>query len=87
MQNGDGNKFSRFFGGSGTNKKRQRMVMVTSSGRVIVTAAGGDDKKPKLEISLLEEGCTWKKLQDPKGLSYWCIDTVSFTNQVSISSD
>jgi 3-phosphoinositide dependent protein kinase-1 len=74
--NGEGGKLSRFFGGNAT-KKRQRLVMVTSSARVIMAAAGGDDKKSKTEISLLATGCTWRKLQDPKGLSYWCIDTVS----------
>ena len=74
-QNGDGSKFSRFFGGS-TTKKRQRLVMVTSSARVIMAAAGGDEKKTKTEISLLAAGCAWRKMQDPKGLSYWCIDTV-----------
>ena len=75
-QSGDGNKFSRFFGGGGTTKKRPRLVMVTSSARIIIAAAGGDDKKSKSEIALLVSGCSWKKLQDPKGLSYWCIDTV-----------
>ena len=69
-------KFSRFFGGNNT-KKRQRLVMVTSSGRVMIAAAGGDEKKTKSEISLLAAGCAWKKMQDPKGLTYWCIDTVS----------
>ena len=78
-QNADGDapsKFSRFFGG-GTTKKRQRLVMVTSSARVIMAAAGGDEKKTKTEISLLTTGCGWRKAQDPKGLMYWCIDTVS----------
>ena len=74
---GDGNKFSRFFGGGGTTKKRPRLVMVTSSARIIIAEAGGDNKKSKSEIALLAPGCSWKKQQDPKGLSYWCIDTVS----------
>lgn len=69
-------RFSRFFGGS-TTKKRQRLVMVTSSARVIMAAAGGDEKKTKTEISLLTPGCTWRRNQDPKGLTYWCIETVS----------
>ena len=69
-------KFSRFFGG-GTTKKRQRLVMVTSSARIIMAAAGGDEKKTKIEISLLTAGCGWRKAQDPKGMTYWCIDTVS----------
>ena len=69
-------KFSRFFG-SNTTKKRQRLVMVTSSARIIIVAAGGEEKKSKIEISLLTSGCAWRKLQDPKGLTYWCIDTVS----------
>ena len=77
-QNGDvdaPSKFSRFFGG-GTTKKRQRLVMVTSSARVIMVAAGGDEKKTKTEFSLLTAGCSWRKMQDPKGLAYWVIDTV-----------
>ena len=69
-------KFSRFFG-SNTPKKRQRLVMITSSARIIIVAAGGEDKKSKVEISLLISGCSWRKLQDPKGLTYWCVDTVS----------
>ena len=68
-------KFSRFFGGN-TPKKRQRLVMVTSSARIIIVAAGGEEKKSKIEIPLLIAGCSWRKLQDPKGLSYWCVDTV-----------
>ena len=75
-QNGDGSKFARFFGAGGASKKRQRLVMVTSSGRVLIAAADGHEKKTKHEVQLLEEGCTWKKLQDPKGLTYWSIDTV-----------
>lgn len=69
-------KFSRFFG-SNTPKKRQRLVMITSSARIIIVAAGGEDKKSKIEIPLLVSGCSWRKLQDPKGLTYWCVDTVS----------
>ena len=76
-QNGDGSKFARFFGAGGASKKRQRLVMVTSSGRVLIAAADGHEKKTKQEVHLLEEGCSWKKLQDPKGLCYWSIDTVS----------
>lgn len=78
MQNGDDapKKFSRFFGGSAA-KKRQRLVMVTSSARVIIVAAGGEEKKTKIEISLLAPGCAWRKMQDAKGLTYWCADTVS----------
>ncbi len=72
-------KFSRFFG-SNTPKKRQRLVMITSSARIIIVAAGGEDKKSKIEISLLISGCSWRKLQDPKGLTYWCVDTVSISN-------
>lgn len=69
-------KFSRFFGGSAA-KKRQRLVMVTSSARIIVVAAGGEEKKTKIEISLLVAGCAWRKMQDAKGLTYWCVNTVS----------
>ena len=69
-------KFSRFFGGS-TTKKRQRLVMVTSSARIIIAAAGGDEKKTKMEISLLSEGCHWRSTTDSKGLTSWCVDTVS----------
>ncbi len=72
-------KFSRFFG-SNTPKKRQRLVMVTSSARIIIVAAGGEEKKSKIEIPLLIAGCTWRKLQDPKGLTYWCVDTVGTPN-------
>ena len=75
--NGDSSKFARFFGGGGNSKRRQRLVMITSSGRVVIAAADGHEKKAKHEIQLLEEGCSWKKLQDPKGLSYWSIDTVT----------
>ena len=71
-------KFSRFFG-SNTPKKRQRLVMITSSARIIIVAAGGEDKKSKIEISLLISGCSWRKLQDSKGLTYWCVDTVSIS--------
>ena len=77
-QNGDSDtprKFSRFFG-SNTPKKRQRLVMVTSSARIIIVAAGGEEKKSKIEIPLLVAGCAWRKLQDPKGLTYWCVDSV-----------
>jgi 3-phosphoinositide dependent protein kinase-1 len=69
-------KFSRFFGGNAP-KKRQRLVMVTSSARIIIVASGGEEKKSKVEIPLLISGCSWRKLQDPKGLMYWCVDTVS----------
>ena len=69
-------KFSRFFG-SNAPKKRQRLVMVTSSARIIIVASGGEEKKSKVEIPLLVSGCSWRKLQDPKGLTYWCVDTVS----------
>ena len=79
MSNGETDtpkKLSRFFGGGNAAKKRQRLVMVTSSARIIIVAAGGEDKKSKIEISLLGAGCLWNKMQDSKGLSYWCIDTV-----------
>lgn len=69
-------KFSRFFGGA-TTKKRQRLVMITSSARVIIAAAGGDEKKAKMDINLLALGTSWKTLQDAKGLTAFCIDTVS----------
>ena len=77
-QSGDGEtpkKFSRFFGSS-SPKKRQRLVMVTSSARIVIVAAGGEEKKTKTEVSLLGAGCLWRKMQDAKGLSYWCVDTV-----------
>lgn len=69
-------KFSRFFGSSAP-KKRQRLVMVTSSARIVIAAAGGEEKKAKAEIALLSDGCGWRTMQDPKGLTYWCVDTVS----------
>ena len=68
-------KFSRFFGSSAP-KKRQRLVMVTSSARIVIAAAGGEEKKSKAEIALLADGCSWKTMQDPKGLTYWTVDTV-----------
>lgn len=71
-------KFSRFFGSSAP-KKRQRLVMVTSGARIIIVAAGGEEKKTKTELSLLTAGCAWRKVQDSKGLTYWCVDTVSAT--------
>lgn len=74
-------KFSRFFG-SNTPKKRQRLVMVTSSARIIIVAAGGEEKKSKIEIPLFISGCVWRKLQDPKGLTYWCVDTVSTSSEI-----
>ena len=70
-------KFARFFG-AGNTKKRERLVMVTSSARIIIAASGGDEKKTKTEIPLLVPGCTWRRAQDPKGLTHWCIDTVSY---------
>ncbi|KAL8762590.1 MAG: hypothetical protein Q9184_001444 [Pyrenodesmia sp. 2 TL-2023] len=83
-------KFSRFFGSS-SPKKRQRLVMVTSSARIVIVAAGGGEKKTKTEISLLGAGCMWRKMQDSKGLSYWCLDTkdkhFTFEAPKSSSSD
>ncbi|KAI4175075.1 MAG: hypothetical protein LQ348_006238 [Seirophora lacunosa] len=83
-------KFSRFFGSS-SPKKRQRLVMVTSSGRIVIVAAGGEEKKTKTEVSLLGAGCIWRKMQDSKGLSYWCLDTkdkhFTFENPKSASGD
>lgn len=68
-------KFSRFFGSS-TTKKRQRLVMVTSSARIILAAAGGEEKKSKTEIPLLSADCSWRSMQDSKGLTTWRVDTV-----------
>ncbi|KAF2757806.1 kinase-like protein [Pseudovirgaria hyperparasitica] len=67
-------KFSRFFGGS-SQKKRQRLVMVTSSARVVLVPAGGEEKKMKQEVSLLTPGTTYKKYQDARGLTCWCVET------------
>jgi 3-phosphoinositide dependent protein kinase-1 len=67
-------KFSRFFGGN-TTKKRQRLVMITSSARIVVVPAGGEEKKPKLEISLLANGVSWKTYKDSKGLTAFSVDT------------
>ena len=75
---GNGNSLARFFGAGNNGKKRQRLVMVTSGGRVLIAASDGQEKKAKCEISLTTPGCSWKKVQDSKGLSYWVIDTVSF---------
>lgn len=81
-----GNTFTRFFGGGPNSRKRQRLVMVTSGGRILVAASAGNEKKTKSEIPLIQEGCTWKKLQDSKGLSYWVIDTVSVIQCFNIYS-
>jgi 3-phosphoinositide dependent protein kinase-1 len=70
-------KFSRFFMSGPTSKKRQRLVMVTSSARIVLAASGGDEKKAKLEIPLLGVGTCWKSFRDAKGLTQWCVDTVS----------
>lgn len=69
-------KFSRFFGGN-TTKKRQRLVMITSAARLILAAAGGEEKKAKMDLSLLGEGTAWRSYKDSKGITAWCIDTVS----------
>ncbi|KAL8668568.1 MAG: hypothetical protein Q9168_006806 [Polycauliona sp. 1 TL-2023] len=83
-------KFSRFFRSS-SPKKQQRLVMVTSSARIMIVAAGGEEKKTKTEISFLGAGCLWRKMQDSKGLSYWCLDTkdkhFTFETPKSGSSD
>ena len=86
-QNGDPDtpkKFSRFFGGGhNAAKKRQRLVMVTSSARIIIVAEGGGDKKSKVEVDLRGADCSWNKLQDSRGLTYWCVDTVSPSSTLS----
>ena len=69
-------KFSRFFGPK-DDKKKQRLVMITSSARVIMAAAGGDEKKAKMEIPLLNPGTSWTSYKDSRGVTVWCIDTVS----------
>ncbi|KAL8664340.1 MAG: hypothetical protein Q9202_003155 [Teloschistes flavicans] len=83
-------KFSRFFGSSSA-KKRQRLVMVTSSARIVMVAAGGEEKKTKTEVSLFGAGCLWRKMQDAKGLGYWCLDTkdkhFTFETPKAASSD
>ena len=76
-------KFSRFFG-SGTSKKRQRLVMVTSSAHIIMAAAGGEEKKSKTDIPLLSAGCTWRSVQDAKGLTTWRVDTVRLSGYTTI---
>lgn len=70
-------KLSRFFGGS-TVKKRQRLVMVTSSARLILAAAGGAEKKAKMEFSLVGPSVTWNTQKDPKGITSWFVENVSF---------
>jgi 3-phosphoinositide dependent protein kinase-1 len=70
-------KFHRFFMSGNTTKKRQRLVMVTSSGRIVLAASGGDEKRAKLEISLLPQGTSWRCFKDNRGLTVWCVDTVS----------
>ena len=70
-------KFSRFFGPK-DDKKKQRLVMITSSARIILAAAGGEEKKSKMEIPLLAPGTSWTSYKDSKGITVWCVDTVSF---------
>lgn len=70
-------KLSRFFGGS-TVKKRQRLVMVTSSARLILAAAGGAEKKAKMELSLVGPSVAWNTQKDPKGITSWFVENVSF---------
>lgn len=60
-----------------TSKKRQRLVMVTSSARIVLAASGGEEKKAKLEIPLMGAGTQWRSIKDAKGLTQWCVDTVS----------
>ena len=89
FQNGDidtPKKFSRLFGGGNAAKKRQRLVMVTSSARIIIVAAGGEDKKSKVEIDVRGADCSWNKLQDSKGLTYWCLDTVSCSLSLALQT-
>lgn len=69
-------KTFRFFGGN-TSKRRTRLVMVTSSARIVLAASGGDEKKAKFEVSLVVPGTTWKTFKDGKGITSWCVDTVS----------
>ncbi|KAL9069711.1 MAG: hypothetical protein Q9157_006061 [Trypethelium eluteriae] len=69
-------KFSRFFGPK-DDKKKQRLVMITSSARIIMAAAGGEEKKAKMEIPLLNPGTSWTSYKDSKGITVWCVDTVS----------
>ena len=70
--------FSRLFGGN-TIRKKQRLVMITSSARIVMAAAGGDEKKAKTEISLLAAVTSWKSYKDAKGITCWCVDTVSIS--------
>ena len=70
-------KFSRFFSGGGTTKKQERLVLITSNARIVIARAGGNEKKAKMDLRLMASGCTWKSYVDPKGLTAWCVDTVS----------
>lgn len=80
-------KFARFFS-SNTVKKRQRLVMITSSARILMCASGTNDKKLKEDISLLSPGCEWKSFQDSRGLTAWCVETVSgMTTSTQLYSD
>lgn len=69
-------KFSSFFSSSAA-KKRARLVMITSSARILMCAAGGDEKKTKMELSLLAPGASVRSFKDAKGLTGWCVETVS----------
>ena len=76
-------KLSRFFGGN-TTKKRERLVMVTSTARIIVVAAGGDEKKVKLEVALSGPGTVYRSFEDSKGLTAFCVETVSKTCRYNV---
>jgi len=51
--------------------------MITSSARILMCASGTNDKKLKEDINLLAPGCEWKSFKDSKGLTAWCVETVS----------
>lgn len=74
-------KFSKLFG-SNNLKKKQRLVIVTSTARIIVVAAGGEDKKVKLEIPLMGPDISYSAFQDTKGLTAFCVETVSFVGTI-----
>lgn len=54
-------------------------MMITSSARIVLAASGGDEKKAKLEIPLVGPGVSFKSFKDGKGITAWCVDTVSWT--------
>ena len=69
-------KFRGFFAAK-SDKRKERLVMITSNARLIFAAHGGNEKKAKMEFDCLPPECTWSSFVDVKGLTAFCLDTVS----------